>query len=176
MGNITAEVALTGSALSEGKWYFPEIYYTYTVRIPSGGDTVQFVMIDTETLTGAEKAYSPAHASACEHANMQRATLFAASLILLVQTAARSLARLTRATCEARETPVISSLSHHPIISPRGAFPLAAGGLNPQPAQNPDLYYPPGPAGGRKLKQVRVADKSVSKAVFLRREERSLFQ
>lgn len=82
VGNITAEMALTGSALSGGKWFFPELYYTYTVQLPSGGDTIQFVMIDTETLTG---------------------------------------------------------------------------GQNPQPQQMPNLYYPPGPAGGRRrLQQARA--------------------
>lgn len=74
-------MALTGSTLSGGKWFFPELYYTFTVEISAGGDTIQFVMIDTETLTG---------------------------------------------------------------------------GQNQQPGQMPNLFYPPGPAGGRKILQVRA--------------------
>lgn len=52
VGNVTAQVALNGTALSNGRWYFPSLYYTFTKTIPGTGETVEFVMIDTETLTG----------------------------------------------------------------------------------------------------------------------------
>jgi hypothetical protein len=46
-----AELRLNGSAATGGRWFMPSTYYTFTRTAP-GGDTVQFVMIDTETLTG----------------------------------------------------------------------------------------------------------------------------
>ena len=47
----TAQVALNGSAATGGRWVMPSTYYTFTQTM-QGGDTVQFVMVDTETLTG----------------------------------------------------------------------------------------------------------------------------
>jgi 3',5'-cyclic AMP phosphodiesterase CpdA len=46
-----AELLLNGSDATGGRWVMPSTYYTFTLPVP-GGDTVQFVMIDTETLTG----------------------------------------------------------------------------------------------------------------------------
>ena len=49
-GNVTAEVAMSGIL---EHWMFPSLYYTFTYPIPDSAQTVQFVMVDTETLTGA---------------------------------------------------------------------------------------------------------------------------
>lgn len=51
-GNVTAEIAM--SEYLEN-WVFPSLYYTFTYPIPGSAQTMQFVMIDTETLTGGDE-------------------------------------------------------------------------------------------------------------------------
>lgn len=51
VGDVQAEVALNGSLATGGRWNMPATYYTF-VQTLQGGETVQFVMVDTETLTG----------------------------------------------------------------------------------------------------------------------------
>jgi len=52
-GNVSAQVAMNGSALFPS-WNMPALYYTFTLAIPFSAQTVQFVMLDTETLTGGD--------------------------------------------------------------------------------------------------------------------------
>ena len=50
-GNVTAEVAATSVY---PLWHMPSLYYTFNAPIPFSSQTVQFVMIDTESLTGGD--------------------------------------------------------------------------------------------------------------------------
>jgi hypothetical protein len=59
VGDIEAEVLLNGSAATGGRWNMPSTYYTFTQSLPGGGDTVQFVMVDTETLFGGVNPTPP---------------------------------------------------------------------------------------------------------------------
>jgi len=51
MGNVSAEVA--ASALHP-RWHMYDLYYTFSLAVPSSNQLVQFVMIDTETLVGGD--------------------------------------------------------------------------------------------------------------------------
>jgi hypothetical protein len=52
-GNVSALVGLSGSRLFP-MWNMPALYYTFTLEIPFSQQTVQFFMLDTETLTGGD--------------------------------------------------------------------------------------------------------------------------
>ena len=47
-----AEISFNGSSFTNGRWVFPARYHTFTTVVPGGGDTVQIIMIDTESLIG----------------------------------------------------------------------------------------------------------------------------
>jgi len=49
-GNITAEILLNGT--NSGQWLYPDLFYTFQTVVPFSGDTIEFIMIDTESLTG----------------------------------------------------------------------------------------------------------------------------
>lgn len=51
-GNLTAEMALNGTEATGGRWTYPDLWHTFTTSLPPFGETVQIVLIDTETLTG----------------------------------------------------------------------------------------------------------------------------
>jgi len=51
VGDVQAQVALNGSAATGHRWVMPSTYYSFTRSAPDG-ETVQFVMVDTETLFG----------------------------------------------------------------------------------------------------------------------------
>jgi len=59
VGDIEAEVLLNGSRATGGRWNMPATYYTFTQELPGGLETVQFVMVDTETLFGGENPTPP---------------------------------------------------------------------------------------------------------------------
>ena len=50
-GNVSAMLDINRF---EPLWNMPNLFYTFTVSVPSSAETVQFVMIDTETLTGGD--------------------------------------------------------------------------------------------------------------------------
>lgn len=50
-GNVTAEVAATAT---QALWNMPALYYTFSLTLPESSQTVQFVMLDTETLAGGD--------------------------------------------------------------------------------------------------------------------------
>ena len=51
-GNLTAQMGLNGTSVTGGRWIYPDLWHTFTVDLPPFGETVQMVMLDTETLTG----------------------------------------------------------------------------------------------------------------------------
>jgi hypothetical protein len=51
LGNVTA---LLDIGRFEPLWNMPNLFYTFTVSLPSSADTLQFIMVDTETLTGGD--------------------------------------------------------------------------------------------------------------------------
>lgn len=52
-----AEMAFNGSALSGERWIFPNLWHTFTLTLPPADDTVQVIMLDTETLTGGQNSF-----------------------------------------------------------------------------------------------------------------------
>lgn len=55
-GNVTAEVEMTNllGLPWSGTWNMPSLYYTFTEMIPFSEQSVQFIMLDTETLCGGD--------------------------------------------------------------------------------------------------------------------------
>jgi hypothetical protein len=47
-----AELSFNGSSYTNDRWNYPSRYYSFEYSVPIGGDTVQFIMIDTESLIG----------------------------------------------------------------------------------------------------------------------------
>ena len=45
-----AEMALNGT--NNGQWLFPDLFYSFQTVVPFSGDTIEFIMIDTESLIG----------------------------------------------------------------------------------------------------------------------------
>jgi len=50
-------MAFNGSALSGDRWIFPNLWHTFTITLPPADDTVQVIMLDTETLTGGQNSF-----------------------------------------------------------------------------------------------------------------------
>ena len=52
-------MGLNGSDATSGRWNFPDLWHTFSVTLPPNGETVQIIMVDTETLTGAPRIPPP---------------------------------------------------------------------------------------------------------------------
>ena len=40
------------NSTNSGQWLFPDLFYTFQAVVPFSGDTIEFIMIDTESLIG----------------------------------------------------------------------------------------------------------------------------
>jgi hypothetical protein len=47
-------MSFNGSALTNDRWVYPSRYYSFETSVPVGGDTVQIIMLDTESLIGGQ--------------------------------------------------------------------------------------------------------------------------
>jgi len=50
-------MAFNGSSASSGRWIYPDLWHTFTVTVPPFEETIQFVMVDTETLTSEQNQF-----------------------------------------------------------------------------------------------------------------------
>jgi len=45
-------MTFNGSSATNGRWIFPQRYHSFTTAVPGGGDTLEVIMLDTESLIG----------------------------------------------------------------------------------------------------------------------------